>query len=394
MKLNYQGPVTSSKSVMNRALLLSTYNSGAQILGLSEADDVKHMLKFVSDLQNGATEFDCGEGGTTFRFALTRLSRLEGEFRLKGTPRLLSRPHEELIEALKALGVLIEKHGDHFLIRSKGWQEPSAGVVEVSSERSSQFASSLLLNAWGLPFDLRLKLSEKRASEGYFVMSLILAQHFGMVVQQLNERELLIPKNQQVQSKVYGVESDMSSCFVLAAGAMLGGDVQMSPFPERSIQPDRSFVPILQSMGGRLFFDGQSLRVLETANIRAIEVDLSNTPDLFPVLSVLAGRANGTSLLSGLTTLEHKESDRLKNTMDLLKALKRDTKLEDGVLHVFGNPKPYELSAEMSPDQDHRMAMAMQVANWGGATIQIQNPEVVNKSFPEFWKIVRGESID
>lgn len=115
-----------------------------------------------------------------------------------------------------------------------------------------------------------------------------------------------------------------------------------------------------------------------------------NTPDLFPVLAVLCARAQGESKLSDLLHLSVKESDRLQNTIHLLERLGRKTTLQGTTLLIEGESAPFEGHGIFDPDQDHRMAMAAQVANLYGTKFEILNPEVVEKSYPQFWQHLAG----
>lgn len=389
MKFSYKGSMSASKSLFNRALIVQSYNQDIDLIGKSESQDVTNMRVALQALHDGQELLDCGEAGTTLRFLMARASRLPGKRVLKGSSRLFSRPHAGLIKVLKEFGVEATMAGDHCQIKSTGWKEPERSVV-VDCSHSSQFISAILLNAWSLPFDLTLELSEQKASEAYLVMTLMVVQNFGMEVHSTGSNKLVIPRHQKPKTKNYPIEPDFSSCFCLAACAVFGGDLTIDPFPEQSVQPDRIFVPVLQGMGVRIFYNNMKLTVQQTEKLKPIEVDLNNSPDMFPILCVLLARANGDSLVTGISQLPYKESNRLENTKKLLKLLGRAFKHEGDKFTIYGNVRPFEAISDFDPDQDHRMAMAAQVANYGGAQLNILNKQVVNKSFPEFWNIVKG----
>lgn len=304
---------------------------------------------------------------------------------MKGSRRLLSRPHEALVQTLSALGVDVEVSAEQWVIYSKGWQQPS--VLAVSVEQSSQFASSVFLNSWGLPFDLKIQLSKKQVSMGYLQMTLELMKQFGFQYSQV-DREFLIPAHQTPLGLSYRVEQDVSSCFALAACAVQAGELCLQKFPFLSSQPDIAFLKIFQEMGVQVEPYSEDLVVRATTVLKPIEVSLLNTPDLFPVLAVLCARAEGTSQLSDLHHLSVKESDRLQNTIHLLERLGKTVRLQGTTLWIEGSSRRFEGHGVFDPDQDHRMAMAAQVANLYGAQFEILNPEVVEKSYPQFWQHV------
>lgn len=388
MSFMYKGSLSSSKSMYNRGLIVQSFNPDIRLVGESKCEDVALLKQCLEDLKSGKDEFNCGEAGTVLRFLMARVSRESGEWFLKGSARLLSRPHQPLIQALQELGVNIEVQTEGIKIVSDGWQEVKH--LPIHCEVSSQFASAIILNSWGLPFDLKINLSQKKSSEAYLVMSLMMVQSLGMVIRRTGSEGLFIPKFQQAGNGVVNLEPDFSSCFAIAACAVFAGVASFDYFPEKSYQPDRIFVSILQAMGVHLSYLNDQLTIKKSDVLKPVEVDLSHSPDLFPVLCVLLSRANGDSIIEGIATLQYKESNRLLNTINLLKRLGRDAHIRGDKLVIFGNSSPFNAIGDYGPDNDHRMAMAAQVANMGGAQLNILNKDVVNKSFPEFWQIIEG----
>ncbi len=384
---SFLGELPSSKSLVNRALIIKSYNSEVKVTFSTDSMDVQVLQKALSAFRRGQTEFHCADAGTSFRFLVLRLSRQPGRWIVKGSRRLLSRPHEALVQTLNAFGVDVEVSPEQWVIYSKGWQ--TQPLISVSAEQSSQFASSVLLNSWALPFDLELQLSEKQVSMGYLQMTLELMKQFGFHYTPTT-RGFRIPAEQTPKAMDYVSEQDVSSCFALAACALQGGEVRLQNFPFESLQPDIVFLEILKKMGARVQREQGELRVSATPRLEPVEVSLMNTPDLFPVLAVLCARAQGESKLSDLLHLSVKESDRLQNTIHLLERLGRKTTLQGTTLLIEGESAPFEGHGIFDPDQDHRMAMAAQVANLYGTKFEILNPEVVEKSYPQFWQHLAG----
>jgi 3-phosphoshikimate 1-carboxyvinyltransferase len=381
---SFHGAVSSSKSLMNRAQIVRSYEPGIDIIGESSSDDVSLMKRALVNLTKGINVFECGEAGTVLRFLIMRLSREKGEWYLKGRPRLLSRPMDGLTRLLTDLGVTVEFSDQGIHLISDGWKVPDR--LEIDAKKSSQFATGLLLNAWNLPKDLHFSLSEQQVSGAYFSMTVKLVEHFGMKVKQLSPREYVVAANTQPQSKELVVEPDLSSCFALVACAALGGQLMIDNFPENSWQPDGFFLKLLEQMQIPFRQTHGQLVVGKTDLIKPIECDLTNTPDLFPVLAVLLARADGVSRITGIEHLVYKESNRLENVVQMLKLLKRDCSYSKEQFKIFGKTEPFEVVSDFDPDQDHRMAMAAQAANFAGAQLNIKDKFVVKKSFPEFWE--------
>lgn len=386
----FSGELPSSKSLVNRALIIKSYNAYVKVTFSTDSMDVQVLQKALFDFQSGKTEFHCADAGTSFRFLVLRLSREPGRWIVKGSRRLLSRPHEALVQTLNAFGVDVEVSAEQWVIYSKGWQPRP--MLSVSVEQSSQFASSVFLNSWGLPFELEIQLSEKQVSMGYLQMTLDLMKQFGFQYF-VTPKGYRIPAEQTPKSLNYTIEQDVSSCFALAACAVQSGDVCLQNFPFQSLQPDIVFLNILESMGVHLEKQTDELRVRTAPRLKPVNVSLMSTPDLFPVLAVLCARAEGVSTLSDLMHLSVKESDRLQNTIHLVERLGRKTTLQGTTLLIEGESAPFEGRGVFDPDQDHRMAMAAQVANLYGAQFEILNPEVVEKSYPQFWQHLAGATL-
>jgi len=388
MKFSYRGSVSASKSILNRALIVQSFNPQVKISGDSNCEDVRLMKAALSGFQKGERRFECGQAGTTFRFLTLRLSREPGEWALQANPRLLSRPQTGLFQVLDQLSVEHKISGDSLILQGRGWKPVDELVVD--STESSQFLSSVLLNAWQLPFDLNINGGNNPVSENYFHLTRKVTGHFGMNILMKGQNDWCVPAEQAPRLETLNVEPDVSSCFALAACAVFAGELRLENFPATSWQPDAVFRDILTTMGASWFQEGTLLTVQKSSNLGAISVDIKNAPDLFPVLAVLLARAGGVSRVSGGRHLVHKESNRIENTKKLLDILGRSLQMQGDDILIHGEASAFNTTGHFDPDQDHRMAMAAQVANFGGAQLNILNKDVVDKSFPEFWKITGG----
>lgn len=389
----FVGRVPCSKSLMNRALILQSFNPLFVLHGKSEAEDV-HLMREALRCLTLSLPMECGSAGTVLRFMALRAARVPGVHILKGRPRLFERPQSELISLLGQLGCEATLHPDKLVITSKGWK-PQGDMLNVNAKRSSQFMSAVLLSCWGLPMDLYLSFTQNMVSEAYFQMTYDLCTLAGLQCKR-SGGEIMIPKAQEVAPIHYVVESDLDCAFALAACAVVAGSVALTGIPQKSLQPDSVFVNILIAMGVTLIPSNGQLKVFRTDQLKGGEWNLKSTPDLFPVLSVLCALARGPSRLSGATQLTFKESNRIQKTAELLKRIRPGIQAtEDGM--VFSDQpafSPTEVAQfEFDPDQDHRMAMAAAVLLKAGYPVQIRHPEVVDKSFPEFWTCIQETEI-
>ncbi len=391
----FLGKAPPSKSLFLRGLITQSYFSDFQILSQSQAQDVLNLQKALQHIQNPslAGAIDCQNGAAVFRFLALRASRVKGCFVLTGSPLLFERPISELLSILRQLGAKVKVQNNQLIIDSSGWK-PAGDALTVSTHRSSQFASAVILNCWGLNKDIFISLEGGTTpSYAYFQMTLSFLRLMGMDIQG-GDKEFYIPAGQKLKKKHYTVEQDMSCLFAVSALCATGGQVLLQDFPDESLQPDFLFPQILKDMGFLIEKKQSTLKIQAGKLLQAINVNLKNTPDLFPVLSVLCALAKGQSRLSGAYHLHYKESDRIKETAKLLKSINCPVKvLKDGL----GITGPVDLKHLAKPSQtivcdpkeDHRIAMAAGVLQKIGVAVKILKPEVVNKSFPNFWQICR-----
>lgn len=385
-KFFFQGDIPGSKSIFNRALIVKSFFPVLDLHGFSDCDDVRHMREGLKILRD-RNRINCGEGGTTFRFMALRVSRQKGVHTLEGTPRLMQRPITGLLDLLRQLGVQAQVKGHELFVMGEGWKRPRTPIFVDTSE-SSQYASALVLNSWLLDFDLEFELMGSKVSESYFELTLEMVKEMGMRIKK-TPRGYLIPAGQRISKLDWSVEPDLSSAFTMAAAGALSGEVRINNFPDKSSQPDRIFLEIFKKMQIDLTLDGPTLTVKRSPSMKAVDWNLFQSPDLFPVLAVVCAWAQGSSRLHGAPHLALKESNRIQRVSELFHLL--------GVLHevltdgmvIHGNPEQgLKKGVRFNPDQDHRMVMAAGLMKLKGHEIQIEDPQVINKSFPEFWGMI------
>ncbi|NUN04568.1 MAG: 3-phosphoshikimate 1-carboxyvinyltransferase [Bdellovibrio sp.] len=382
----FQGDIPGSKSVFNRALIVKSYFPSLVLNGHSACDDVRFMTDGISKIST-RSHIDCGEGGTTFRFLALRVSRQAGEHILDASSRLLERPQKGLLDLMHQLGVQAEIKNRALHLRSSGWQQPKA-PLQVNTTESSQYASALVLNAWLLDFDLEFILVGEKVSESYFLLTLEMLKTLGMQILK-TDTGFKIPAGQKTSSQNWTVEPDMSSAFTMAAAGALAGEARLTNFPFSSTQPDFVFKDIFARMHVDFSVEGPTFTATNRLPLQAVDVDLFQSPDLFPVLAVLCSWAQGISRLYGAPHLVSKESNRIAKTAELLKLVGiQHQVLADGMI-VHGNPQQALVKGvAFNPDKDHRMVMAAALMKLKGHDIKIEEPAVINKSFPEFWDMI------
>ncbi|MCS6837271.1 MAG: hypothetical protein NZ480_00350 [Bdellovibrionaceae bacterium] len=403
----YCGPIESSKSQFNRALIIKSFFPDLIIEGKSSAQDVQDLKSCVEkiisgkpDFLNGTThEFWVGEGGTVLRFLLARLSRQPGSYSIKGTPRLLQRPHHGLMKILVQLGVKISIDSNQIQLISSGWQIPQTPIL-LPFEQSSQFASALLLACWKLPQPITLDLSlfnqHQTHSASYFLMTINLLNTMGMNLRYQTEKLVTIEPSWTLAKSNITLDPDWSSLATLIVAAWLAGQVEVplsvSKREPSFDQPDSQILQLFAHQQPPPFVwdpDQQKIKVTMLSSIPPFNWNFEQTPDLLPSLSVLASFAEGHCHFRGWQNVRYKESDRLLNAQKLLTLAGVNHYLQNDEWIIEGKgPAFIPRTFSYDPDQDHRMAMAAALFRLKNKNIVINNYQVVKKSFPQFWKIL------
>lgn len=398
--------VPGSKSVTNRALLLAALTPGlSRLRGGLEAEDTRWMRQALQDLgipiveEGGAwcirgggrpkarKALWLGASGTTLRFLLPWLALCaEGSVRLEGDPRLFDRPLGPLLNPLAALGAQWSADA------SGAWLRPSLAPprqldLRVDARLSSQFLSGLALAAAGLPGPSLLTWEEV-ASSSYLILTTQWLNRFGCEAV-LDAGQWKVPGGTlQPQDMVLPADWSGAAAFLAAAGAT-GRRLRVGPLDPEDAQGDRAMAAILEAAGCTVrWVDPQTLEVQGPLR-RGLDADLTECPDLGPVLAALAALAPGPSELRGLQTLPLKECDRLDASTELVQWLGGQAEvLGNHTLRVIPGSATVERSP-FNPRNDHRMAFAAAVGGlrWGG---NLLDPHCVAKTFPDFWTVWRG----
>ena len=386
-KFNFVGRGSYSKSLLNRAWIVKSYFPNFQITNSSICDDIKIIETAIQSFQNNKEIF-CGQSASAFRFMALRASRKKGIHTLTGSEQLLNRPHQPLLTILHQLGVECDFHKTkNLIIKSRGWM-PQGDSLVVPSHISSQFASAVFLNGWNLDKDLFISLEGLSVSSSYLDMTVSFLKNLGFQIEGQSP-EFKILKNQKPSQYIYTAEPDMSCLFTLACFAVLNGRAVFTPWCEKSIQPDAVFPSLLENMGVSIEHKNNTLKINTCPLLKGCSLNLSSTPDLFPCLSVLCALAGSQSHLFGAGHLKYKESNRLLLMADLIQKINRKVEIQDDGLKIYGSIlRKNKEKILFDPQEDHRVAMAGALLKFAGFDIEIKTPSCVNKSFPEFWRII------
>ncbi|TXI75690.1 MAG: 3-phosphoshikimate 1-carboxyvinyltransferase [Flavobacteriales bacterium] len=375
-----------SKSVSNRALIIASLLGDLSLVSdLSDGDDTRVMRDLLRERPH---VMDCGAGGTTLRFLLAWAAVQEGEEHvITGIPRLLQRPHDDLVMALKTLGADIEKVPQGFRVRGRRMK---GGYVHFDSPISSQYLSALVLIAPCLEKGLDLKWTGTRLSEPFVSMTLKMLDHFG-VRPSLTMDGVVVPPGRYTRVP-YTVPPDWSSAAFWFEQVALdsGAEVLLKGLEMDTLQGDREAAQLWSPWVQRTATP-TGMRLQHRAQPGAWPddpVNLQHVPDLFqPLAFTLAGRGLKAAMV-GLDNLVVKETNRLRAVGDALNALGCTAGHRAGTF-IQGGRITHKGPFTLDPDIDHRMALAVAPLALLLESVTITDPDVVDKSYPGYWDDLR-----
>jgi len=402
--------VPGSKSIANRALICAALAKSESIISnCAPGDDTEAMIdalkilgvgivrnadkiQIAGNLDLEAThelKLNAKLAGTTSRFLTALCSLRAGTTTIDGDPALRARPMHDLHNALRDLGAQVTSvNGDGFLpVRvssSMQWQ----AKVAVSASMSSQFTSGLMMIAPYLPSGLEITLSEEVVSRGYIEMTVGVMRAFGANTDFSGNQIWVGPGEYHGTS--FTVEPDASSSsYPFGAVAISGGSVTIRGLSRGSLQGDVEFVDLLARMGCDVSesLEGLKLSRQREKPLRGLDVDMSQISDCVPTLAVVALFAETPTRINGVGFIRNKESDRIGDLIAELRKLGANiSETADGMVISPGTLH----GASLATHNDHRLAMAFALIQREVDGVVVNNPEVVSKSWPNYFDVLRS----
>ena len=329
----------------------------------------------------GRVRIDCRQSGTTLRFMAAVAPATGASVRLEGEGRLPRRPMAPLVDALRTLGVEVHVGARGLPIDTDG--RLRGGSIRLDASQSSQFTSALLLVLPTVEPASRIDLTGPIVSETYIEATVAVLRAAQMRVA-WSGRTIHIPGGQRYSTRRFEVPGDASSAaYLLAAAAVSGGTVTVGGLDPEWPQADLRVLDLLGRAGASVRRSGSNATVTGQG-LTGFEIDLTESPDLYPLAGVIAAQARGTSRLLGAAHVAWKESDRRRSTTRLARAFGARVEDRGGRLSITGAPAPP--GARLGGLEDHRLVMSAAVGALGarGAS-RISDADAVGKSYPEFW---------
>lgn len=408
-KLNATIQLPASKSISNRALILHALAHGEITpCNLSDCDDTHVMIRALNDKPE---VIDILAAGTAMRFLTAYLSVTPGTRVITGTQRMQQRPIRILVDALRELGAQIEyvNNEGYPPLRITG-TELKKDSISLAGNVSSQYISALLMIGAMLPKGLHLQLTGDIISRPYINLTLQLMHDFGAQAEWTTENSITVNPG-GYRDVPFTVESDWSAASywyqIMALHSMKNEEVKMKRgedikgdneneiseieliglFP-RSYQGDSRGAEVFSRLGVQTEYTGHGVKLTKSGlPVECLNEDMIDIPDLAQTFVVTCCLMNIPFRFTGLQSLKIKETDRITALITELRKLGYVVSSEqDSILFWNGEHCTPEASPVIATYEDHRMAMAFAPACLMLPQIQIDEPQVVSKSYPAYWE--------
>ncbi|WP_309573227.1 3-phosphoshikimate 1-carboxyvinyltransferase [Deinococcus sp.] len=396
-----------SKNYTTRYLLAAALAQGeTRVVGVATSEDAQALLRCLEDWGAGVeligedavirgfgaspradVTLNPGNAGAVARFLMGVAALTTGTtFVTDYSESLGRRPQGDLLAALERLGARVASRDGTLPIEISG--PVRGGVVEVSAEKSSQYASALMFLAPLLPDGLNLRLTGNIKSHAPLRQTLDTLLAFGIrATARPDLSRIDIPGNQAYRAGRVLVPGDYpGSAALLAAAAILPGEVRLSNLRERDLQGEREAVDVLREMGADITRQGDTLIVRGSVLLHAVTRDGDGFTDAVQALSAAAAFASGTTTWENVSTLRLKECDRISDTRRELERLGLTVTETQDSLSITGAT---EIAGNVTADGhgDHRMIMLLTVLGLrADAPVTITGAHHIRKSYPMFFR--------
>lgn len=365
--VNCEIDLPSSKSISNRLLIIQALcKEKFELQNISDSDDTKCLQRALLSKEN---TIDVGHAGTSFRFLTSYLSIQNGdEYILTGSDRMKERPIKELVDSLKELDAEIEYIEEENFppLKIKG-VKLKGKRIKIDGSVSSQFISSILLVSPTIKGGLEIEIKGDLVSKPFVLMTLKLMSEFGVNWDWTENKIKIVEQN--YLSEKYKVESDWSAATFWFQIASLSDNcnIKLNGLAENSIQGDKKVRNFFKNLGVESEFVNNQLILTKIPERTFPEkVDLIETPDVYPSLKCTLFVKRISTEISGIQTLKDKETNRISAVENEMKKLHQSK-----IIETYN---------------DHRMAMSFAPLCLKYGKLQINNAEVVSKSYPNFWE--------
>ena len=408
-KLGGTIPIPPSKSYSHRAIIAAALATSNKDKEVSRIDNLKYsvditttteimenwganieigedfeIIKGNSGIVNPKDEYtQCNESGSTIRFLIPIGLSNNNKIVFDGKGKLVERPLDSYYKIFDEQGIKYSNNNGWLPLNVDG--QLKSGKYEIEGNISSQYITGLLYALPLLNGDSELSINKTLESKGYIDLTLEILEMSGIKVVNNNYKSFFIKGNQKYNPFDYVIEGDYSQVAFWIVAGILGSEIKCLHVKKDSLQGDREIIEIVQRMGANVeIFDDYI--IVKPSQTYGTVIDISQCPDIGPILTVLAALSKGETKIINAERLRIKESDRITSIKTELNKLGANVE-EVGDSLVINGVERLTGSTELSAWNDHRIAMSLAIASIKcDGEIVIDEAESVKKSYPHFWE--------
>ncbi|MDC0475628.1 3-phosphoshikimate 1-carboxyvinyltransferase [Methylophilaceae bacterium] len=405
-----------SKSITNRVLLMAALGSGVTKLidplrsedtdqminaliklgvSVKEVNDDKNIIEIKGtehNFPNKKTNLFLGNSGTTFRPLAAVLAMMRGDYYLSGIERMHERPIKDLVDALEQIGSSIqyEKNNGYPPITINNSSIEISEPIQIKGDISSQYLTALLIAGPISNNEFNIEVIGDLVSKPYIDITLKLLTKFNIFYKNDNWHLFSLKKDSVYKnpSKIF-VEGDASSASYFFAAASLAGSIEIKGINKDSIQGDLKFLDIISEMGAKIEYKSDSIQVSKASNLKGLEIDCIEIPDAAMTLAIMAVFADKPTKLKNIGSWRVKETDRILAMDNELTKMGVEVSTTHDSMTIFPQK---QLNDDISIEtyNDHRIAMCFSLFCLKNLNIIIQDPNCVNKTYPDYFKDLKS----
>ena len=405
-----------SKSITNRVLLMAALGGGVTKLidplrsedtdqminaliklgvSVKEVNDDKNIIEIKGaehNFPNKNTNLFLGNSGTTFRPLAAVLAMMRGDYYLSGIERMHERPIKDLVDALEQMGSSIryeQNHGYPPITINNSSIEISE-PIQIKGDISSQYLTALLIAGPISNNEFNIEVIGDLISKPYIDITLKLLTKFNIFYNNDNWRLFSLKKDSIYRNptKIF-VEGDASSASYFFAAASLSGSIEIKGVTKDSIQGDLKFLDIISKMGAKIEYKSDSIQVSKASNLKGLEIDCIEIPDAAMTLAIMAVFADKPTKLKNIGSWRVKETDRILAMDNELTKMGVEVSTTHDSMTIFPQ-KQLNDNISIKTYNDHRIAMCFSLFCLKNLNITIQDPNCVNKTYPDYFKDLKS----
>jgi len=414
-KFDTQVTLPGSKSIALRQLAISALVDGKTVLsGIPECDDIDAMIECLGtlgvriqrtkneleisgpiDLSDKTISINTRMSGASTRILIGLAALREGVTRIDGDESLRKRTNEPLLKTLEQMGSIVKREGVGLPVEISG--PVMSPELEIAGNISSQYVTALLLIS---PFlnqeeSVAIKIKGDLVSKPYIDITLNEMRKRGLQVGWIGSRDLVVEPG-SYSDGAYSIEGDATAASYFSALATIhNSSVNFPNLGRNTVQGDYFFFEVMEQLGAKIERAEQYTRVSGSIQLQSLgDLDMNNHPDVALTLIAMSPVIPGTTTISGLSSLHHKECDRLDCPAAEFEVMGVPFRKTDSSITIdeiaTGSLRPHKLRTY----HDHRMAMAFSVLASKTGNITIDDKNVVDKTYPNYWSDYQNLSQD